>query len=64
MIRFIGDGAYDGNPTSDLLVKLLGVDVEIIIPLPKTAVLSAEAVSNPTLRDQRITAITTGGRMA
>ena len=64
MIRFIGDGAYDGNPTSDMLVKLLGVDVEIIIPPPKTAVLSAEAVSNPTLRDQRITAITTGGRMA
>ena len=23
--RFIGDGAYDGNPTSDLLVKLLGL---------------------------------------
>ena len=30
--RFIGDGAYDGNPTSDLLVKLFGVDVEITIP--------------------------------
>jgi len=31
--RFIGDGAYDGDPTSDLLVKLFGVDVEIIIPV-------------------------------
>ena len=62
--RFIGDGAYDGNPTSDLLVKLFGGDVEIIIPPPKTAVLSAEAVRNPTLRDQRITSIATSGRMA
>ena len=39
--RFIGDGAYDGTPTSDLLVKLFGADVEITIPPPKTAVLSA-----------------------
>ena len=62
--RFIADGAYDGTPTSDLLVKLFGVDVEIIIPPPKTAVLSAKAAVNPTLRDQRISAIRTGGRMA
>ena len=62
--RFIADGAYDGAPTSDLLVKLFGVDVEIIIPPPKTAVFSAEAAVNPTLRDQRISAIRTGGRMA
>ena len=31
---------------------------------PKTAVLSAEAAVNPTLRDQRISTIRTGGRMA
>ena len=62
--RFMADGAYDGAPTSDLLVKLFGVDVEIIIPPAKTAVLSAEAAVNPTLRDQRISAIRTGGRMA
>ena len=61
--RFIADGAYDGAPTSDLLMKLFGVDVEIIIPPPKTAVISAEAAVNPTLRDQRISAICTGGRM-
>ena len=61
---FIGDGAYDGTPTSDLLVKLFGVDVEIIIPPPKTAVLSAKAAVNPTLRDQRISAIRSGRRMA
>ncbi len=62
--HFIADGAYDGDPTSDLLVKLFGVDVEITIPPPKTAVLSAEAAVNPTLRDQRISAIRTGGRVA
>mgnify|MGYP001260131058 CR=1 FL=1 len=62
--RFMADGAYDGAPTSDLLVKLCGVDVEIIILPAKTAVLSAEAAVNPTLRDQRISAIRTGGRMA
>ena len=62
--RFIADGAYDGAPTSDVLVKLFGVDVEIIIPPAKTAVLSAEAAVNPTLRDQRISAIRTDRRMA
>ena len=62
--RFIADGAYDGTPTRNLLVKLFGVDVEIIIPPPKAAVLSTEAAVNPTLRDQHISAIRTGERMA
>lgn len=62
--RFIADGAYDGDPTSELLVKLFGVDLEITIPPPKTAILSADAAADPTLRDQRICAIRTGGRMA
>ena len=62
--RFMADGAYDGDPTSDLLVKLFGVNVEIIIPPPKTAVLSAKAAVNPTLRDQHISAIRISGRMA
>ncbi len=52
--HFIVDEAYDGDPTSELLVKLFGVDVEITIPPPKAVVLSAEAASNPTLRHQRI----------
>ena len=51
--RLIADGA----PTSDLLVKLFGVDLEITIPPLKTAVLSSDAAANPTLRDQRISAI-------
>jgi hypothetical protein len=62
--QFIADGAYDGDPTSDLLVTLFGVDVEITIPPPKTAVISADAAVNPKPRDQRIAAIRTGGRMA
>lgn len=52
--HFIVDEAYDGDPTSELLVKLFGVIFEITIPPPKAAVLSAEAASNPTLRHQRI----------
>ena len=61
---FIEDGAYDGTTTSDLLDKLFGADVEVIIPPPKTAVLSAEAANNPSKRDQSIAAIAKGGRMA
>jgi len=64
VIRFIADGAYDGDPTSDLLTDRFGVGVEIIIPPAKTAVLSPDANGNSTLRDQRIAAIATGGRMA
>lgn len=62
--RFIADGAYDGDPTSDLLTGRFGDDVEIIIPPPKNATFSSDAGDNPTLRDQRIAAISTGGRMA
>jgi hypothetical protein len=61
---FIADGAYDGAPTSDLLVKLFGVDVEITFPPPKTAILSADAAVSPTARDKRIFAIRAGGPMA
>ncbi len=62
--QFIVDGAYDGDPSSDLLVECFGADVEIIIPPPKNAVLSPDAADNPTLRDQRIAEIRNGGRMA
>jgi hypothetical protein len=62
--RFIADGAYDGDPTSDLLTDRLGPTVEIVIPPPKNATSSPDADGNPTLRDQRIAAITAGGRMA
>ena len=62
--QFIADGAYDGDPTSQLLTGHFGSDVEIIIPPPKTAVLSADADDSPTVRDQHIAAIARAGRMA
>ena len=62
--RFIADGAYDGDPTCDLLTDRFGDDVEIIIPPPKNAVSSPDAAVHPTLRDTHIAAIATGGRMA
>ena len=62
--RFIADGAYDGDPTSALLTDRFGLGGDSIIPPPKTAVLSPDADGNPTLRDQRIAAITAGGHMA
>lgn len=62
--RFLADGAYDGDPTSDLLVERFGDTVEIIIPPPITAVPSPDAARNPTSRDKHITTIRTRGRMA
>jgi hypothetical protein len=62
--QFIADGAYDGDPTSNLLLERFGADVEIIIPPPKNAVFSPDAAGNPTLRDLRIAARRTAGRMA
>lgn len=62
--RFIADGAYDGDPTNDLLVERFDTTVDIIILPPKNAVFSPDVDGNPTLRDQRIAAIATGGRMA
>jgi len=61
--RFIGDGAYDGSPSRDLLETRLGGIVEIIIPPPKTAVQSQQSAHNPTVRDRHIAEIETRGRM-
>lgn len=38
--------------------------IEITIPPPKTAILSADAAVSPTARDKRICAIRAGGRIA
>ena len=46
----IGDGAYDGTPTSNLFDKLFADEVEVIITPPKTAAHSAEAAINPSRR--------------
>lgn len=61
---FIADGAYDGSPTRNLLVTRFGVNVEVIIPPPKTAVSSPQAALNPSARDRHIAEIKTKGRMA
>ena len=61
--RFLGDGAYDGDPTSDLLMERFGKDVEIIIPPPITAVASPKAARDPTPRDKHIAQIEQRGRM-
>jgi len=61
---FIGDGAYDGVPTSDLLKAQFGEAIEIIIPPPKNATLSPQTWYDPTHRDQHIAEIQIRGRMA
>lgn len=62
--RFLADGAYDGDPTSDLLTARFGSTIEITIPPPKTAILSLNAAKNPTARDRHISEIAAHGRMA
>ena len=61
---FLADGAYDGEPTSDLLAARFGSMTEVTIPPPKTAILSANAGQEPTARDCHIADIAARGRMA
>ena len=60
---FLADGAYDGEPTSDLLVARFGSTIEVTIPPPKNAVLSPNAAQDPTVRDRHIAGISVRGRM-
>jgi hypothetical protein len=62
--KFLADGAYDGDPISDLLMARFGEEIEIVIPPPSNAVLSPQAPDNPTPRDKRIVEIRDKGRMA
>ena len=61
---FLGDGAYDGNTTRNLLRERFGPEIDVTIPPPKNAALSLNAVQNPTVRDRQITNIAVHGRMA
>jgi hypothetical protein len=61
--QFLADGAYDGEPTSDLLVARFGSTIEVTIPPPKNAVLSLNAAQDPTVRDRHIADISVRGRM-
>lgn len=61
---FLADGAYDGDPTCDLLLERFGEGIEIAIPPRKNAMLSSDAARNPTIRDRQITEIKAYGRIA
>lgn len=61
---FLADGAYDGDPTCDLLLERFGEGIEIAIPPHKNAMLSSDAARNPTIRDRQITEIKAYGRIA
>ena len=58
VIRFLADGAYDGQGIADCLVDKFGPEIEIIVPPPKNAVHGANAQ-----RNQHINAIAEHGRM-
>lgn len=57
--RFLADGAYDGTGVFTCLTEAFGLDVEVIIPPPKTAVLGLDHQ-----RDAHIRHIAAQGRMA
>ncbi|KZL24339.1 IS5 family transposase [Pseudovibrio sp. WM33] len=63
VVKFLGDGAYDGEPTRQELAERFD-GVEVIIPPPKTAVPSSLIASDPTPRDREIASIRTNGKMA
>lgn len=62
--HFLADGAYDGEPTSDLLAARFGSMTEVIIPPPNNAVFSPDAAQHPTSRDRHIAEIESKGRIA
>jgi len=56
------DSAYDGMPTCEV-VAAYGEDIRVIIPPHGPAALSAEAMHNPSQRDQHILSIAARGRL-
>jgi len=61
---FLADGAYDGEPTIDLLTERFGSAIKVTIPPPKNAILSLDAAQNLSTRDCHIADIAARGRMA
>jgi len=57
--RFLADGAYDGEPTSDLLAARF--DARGGHPSPSKAMLSPKAAKDPTARDCNIAKIDSHG---
>ena len=62
--HFLADGAYDGEPTTEWLAARFGSMIEVTIPPPNNAILSANAANDPTARDGHIAEIAARGRMA
>ncbi len=62
--RFLTDGAYHGEPTSDLLAARFGSTIEVTILPHRNAIPSLSAAYNPTARDRAIVQIKARGRMA
>jgi len=62
--QFTADGAYEGEPTCALLAAKFGPVAVVTIPPPKNAVLSPNAMREPTARDCHITEIASHGRMS
>jgi hypothetical protein len=61
---FLADGAYDGEPTVEVLTKRFGSEIDITIPPPKIAIVSPNAFRSPSIRDCHIADIGAHGRMA
>lgn len=59
--HFLADGAYDGEPTSDLLAVQFGSTIEVTIPPPINAIMSPNAARDPTARDRHLTEIAARG---
>ncbi|MFG6518696.1 IS5 family transposase [Sulfitobacter sp. 1A13496] len=62
--RFLADGAYDGEPTSDLLAARFGSTIKVTILPPRNAIPSPRVAYNPTTRDRDIAQFKARGRMA
>jgi len=58
---FLAHGAYDGNPTSDLLAARFGSMIEVIIPPTKKAVSSPNVAQHSPSRDCHIAEIESKG---
>jgi transposase len=61
--RVTADGAYDGAPTYDTIRARAG-DIPVVIPPHVTAVLSENATTSPSQRDQHIALLADKGRLA
>lgn len=51
---FLADGAYDGEPTSDLLAAWCGSTSEVTVPPPKNVIPSPNAAKDPMARNWHI----------